>query len=483
MMARKTSLAFQDRFTTLLSYLLSGKAHSTVETEFRNALTPQGSTKAHKSKKSKESLPALMEALGEDNTPDSLDFNVYLKCFVHELRTPLASIAMGVEVLKTDPSDREEVFSDIANSFTFIDSILTNFSVIQESKIQLNTFEPFSVLQMVKSVQEVLPRNAEYKNVLIDTIVQPGLWEYYRGDAHNLAHVILNLLKNAIKYQDVSTKNLILIQIYAQPTTKPHSPSMPPPSSTSVPRGLSKVRGRTLSHKIPTLHPVCIAVSDSNAHLLPHIKERMFETFNSTSGSGLGLYICKNICDLHGGTIEHAFVRPRGNKFTVTLPLERCDPPVLRQRITPLPLDVGLPTLERLIHVVVVDDNELNCKMAFQLLERCTRIGKIHCCLDGQAALSIVLSPNETVDVVFLDRHMPDMDGLATARALREGGYNRWIVGLTGIDAPEDIQTFLDAGLEHVYAKPLTRAKLDRLVHMIQSEGSMRFSAAKMELG
>lgn len=480
MMARKTSLAFQDRFTTLLSYFLSGKTHSTVETGFRNALTPQGSTKAQKSK---ESLPALMEALGEDNTPDALDFNVYLKCFVHELRTPLASIAMGVEVLKTDPSDREEVFSDIANSFTFIDSILTKFSVIQESKIQLNTFEPFSVLQVVERVQEVLPRNAEYKNVLINTIVESGLWEYYRGDAHNLAHVILNLLKNAIKYQDASTKNLIVIQVYAQPTTKPHSPSMPAPSSASVPGNPSKAkakvkaRGRTFS--IPTtLHPVCIAVSDSNAHLLPHVKERLFETFNSTSGSGLGLYICKNICDLHGGTIEHTFVRPRGNKFTVTLPLERCDPPVLRQRITPLPSDVGLPTLERLINVVVVDDNELNCKMAFQLLERCSRIGKIHCCLDGQAALSIVLSPNEAVDVVFLDRHMPDMDGLATARALREGGYNRWIVGLTGSDTPEDIQTFLDAGLEHVYAKPLTRAKLDELVHVIQREGSMRLSAA-----
>ena len=64
-----------------------------------------------------------------------------------------------------------------------------------------------------------------------------------------------------------------------------------------------------------------IIICDNNNHILPHIKEHLFESFNSTSGSGLGLYICKSIVELHGGTIIHEYISPIGNKFIITLPL------------------------------------------------------------------------------------------------------------------------------------------------------------------
>ena len=75
-----------------------------------------------------------------------------------------------------------------------------------------------------------------------------------------------------------------------------------------------------------TEQTVCILVRDNNDPILPHIKDRLFESFNSTSGSGLGLYICKNIVTLHGGTIAHEFT-PTGNQFTIVLPLTMCQDP------------------------------------------------------------------------------------------------------------------------------------------------------------
>jgi hypothetical protein len=74
------------------------------------------------------------------------------------------------------------------------------------------------------------------------------------------------------------------------------------------------------------IQTVSITVNDNNPPILPHIKERLFESFNSTSGSGMGLYICKNIITLHGGTIAHDFTS-EGNQFTIVLPLTMCTDP------------------------------------------------------------------------------------------------------------------------------------------------------------
>ena len=82
-----------------------------------------------------------------------------------------------------------------------------------------------------------------------------------------------------------------------------------------------------------------IVICDNNPAILPHIKERLFQTFNSTSGSGLGLYICKTIVELHGGTISHEYIQPIGNKFIITLALEACSPPPTVGKRTPRPPD------------------------------------------------------------------------------------------------------------------------------------------------
>jgi signal transduction histidine kinase len=233
-----------------------------------------------------------------DKIPKRIDFNLYLKCFVHELRTPLSTISYSLQILNDNYSEsqKKETLQDVKESLDFIETILTKFSVIQNMNITLNPFEQFSIKQIINRIKSLLPHNSQYNNIDFD-INAYGIHDYYLGDPYNLNHVIINLIKNAIKYQDMSHKNKISIRVL------PHFDD----SSDLIDEKMQKIN---------------IIISDTNPHILPHIKNRLFESFNSTSGSGLGLYISKSIIELHNGIIYHEYIQPIGNRFTITIPLE-----------------------------------------------------------------------------------------------------------------------------------------------------------------
>jgi signal transduction histidine kinase len=88
-------------------------------------------------------------------TLNEIDFNVYLKCFIHELRTPISTISLGLNLLKEGESDseRQQTIKDISRSVTFIEQILTKFANIQEGNIVLNAFEPFSMKKLIATVE------------------------------------------------------------------------------------------------------------------------------------------------------------------------------------------------------------------------------------------------------------------------------------------------------------------------------------------
>jgi len=363
-----------------------------------------------------EAILNIIDDIDSNLYNQTFDFNIYLKCFIHELRTPLSSISISFELLNenTPITQLTEIKKDIKNSIYFIDKILTKFSVIQDSNIKLNPFEPFCIVTLLENIKNLLPHNLEYHNIIFQINIQSNIHSWYLGDSHNLSHVIINLLKNAVKYQNMETKNIIIIELYKRQILnndlqKPKAPSMPNPSSKFQRRTNIKESAISVKH-VETHVDIIISISDNNNHILPHIKEKLFETFNSTSGSGLGLYICKTIIDLYNGTIEHEYIQPHGNKFIIKLKLEMCKEQI-NKNITPTQSKLTSIKSPKKYHICIVDDNELNCKLMFQLLSQINIHNNVEICMNGKVTIQMMQSKKDIIEVIFLDKYMPEMNG------------------------------------------------------------------------
>jgi CheY-like chemotaxis protein len=188
-------------------------------------------------------------------------------------------------------------------------------------------------------------------------------------------------------------------------------------------------------------------------------------------GSGLGLWISKEIVNLHHGKIA---VRSeglgQGSTFEVSLPVY-CETPNLgakflstsasERKITSLPLHTPSPPptgSNQPRHVLVVDDAASNRKLVSRLLKSKGFI--CHEAENGQECVDKVLAGEHPYEFILLDYEMPVMDGPSAARRLREEKCDLLIIGVTGNVLPEDKAHFISQGANLVMPKPLDITEL-----------------------
>ena len=167
-------------------------------------------------------------------------------------------------------------------------------------------------------------------------------------------------------------------------------------------------------------------------------------------GSGLGLYIVKNIMEAHGGSV-HVESRPGNTSFTLSFP-----PVHTRLQDSASSESPEDAFQANATHVLLVDDDRLCRTLTKRLLLRegirVEECGNGHRCLE--------LCRTTAYDVILLDKEMPEFDGIEVAKQLRAGGYLGTIVGLTGTADSESLNEFLGSGVDHVVTKPASSRKL-----------------------
>lgn len=481
------------------------------------------------------------------------NYHLYLKCLIHELRTPVSTISMGLDILldgaKMD-ADKQTI-NDLKKSIKYIENTFNKFMIIQDGNLVLNPYEAVSISQLIRIIETLLYYNFKKTNTKFTYHIAAGIQDWVFCDMHNIKHVFVNLLKNALKYQDPSRENKVTIDIAKVPSRepittnniKPKAPDRPMASkhggggvlyrSRSISPGKlgmdssqpsiipiseetassAKFRtafGRSLREPPPPQYQtIQISISDTNSHILPNIKEHLFETFNTTSGSGLGLYICKNIIDLHGGTIEHEFIEPRGNRFVITIPLEICrdmttivaehgsntnlasasnnafssfnlavEPDIphdlsVSHRTSKNPSPLGScklspsPKYDKKYTAIIIDDSLLNRKMLYKVLNITGFFRKVYTGDDNPESIKRLYENIQSIDIVFIDKNMPYMCGTEIVGGLRKRGYNGWIVGLTG----EEDRVFAGCGLDFICIKPVEKKKIDDIMEQIVKMG------------
>jgi two-component system CheB/CheR fusion protein len=258
--------------------------------------------------------------------------------------------------------------------------------------------------------------------------VDPNVPLHLIGDEGRLRQVLVNLGGNAVKFTERGE-----IELTVRPGGSPSTPGRV--------RLIFSVRDTGIG--IPAEHMGSIFESFSQVKRSSHVAQE---------GTGLGLSIAKQLVGLMGGEIWAESQRWSGSVFSFTAEFE---PAGEVERKDEAASPGAPPAIASRLRILVAEDSTVNQLLARELLER--QGHTVVVAGNGREALEALA--REPFDLVFMDVQMPEMDGMETARAIREGtvpGVPRDIpiVALTAHVLKGDRERFLAAGMDDYIAKP-----------------------------
>jgi PAS domain S-box-containing protein len=364
----------------------------------------------------------------------------FLATLSHELRTPLSAILGWTQVLLRGESPKgpdeqkraiEVIDRNARAQIQLIDDLL-DLSRIMTGKIRLDLHQ-ISFAGVVEAAVDSATPTADAKGIRLKAILG-ATQDVVSADGARLQQVVWNLLTNAIKFTPKGGQVQVLLQ-------------------------------RVNSHLELNVSDTGIGIP---ASYLPHVFDRFSQKDSSTTrafgGLGLGLAICKQLVELHGGMIRAASQgEGMGATFSVQLPLSIVHLQDEKTRIHPTTEAeraeiLALPRLEG-VHVFVVDDEPDARDLLRTVLQ--DQGGKVTCFDSAQDALAALKTIKPTV--LVCDVGMPKMDGYQLIRALRaEESRSERIpaVALTAFARAEDRKRCLAAGFQAHLAKPFDVGEL-----------------------
>ncbi len=365
----------------------------------------------------------------------------FLANMSHEVRTPLNGIlGLSRMLLDGDMEDAQRKIADLvlgsAESLLVIVNDILDFSKVESGHLELEQIE-YDPRDVIRSVVQLNETRATEKGLVLEIRLSPDLPARLCGDPARLQQVLNNLVSNATKF---SNHGRVRIEV------EPHG-------------------------VLPAPRLLRFSVTDEGAGIPPEAKERIFDPFAQADasttrrfgGTGLGLSICKHLVELMGGTIDVQSEPGQGSTFSFTIP-QNNSPAVLTTKELALgsPADPCAPPEPPLaLRVLLAEDNKINRLVAVNQLE------KLGCMVDsvedGQAAVEAALE--KTYDLIFMDCHMPVLDGYGATRDIRR----RWtrqepvrIIALTANAMQGERERCLDCGMDEYLSKPFDAAGLRR---------------------
>ncbi len=359
--------------------------------------------------------------------------SLFLANMSHEIRTPMNGMLSLVQVLRTtklDEKQREYLESiDRAGAIlmSLIDDLL-DLSRIESGKLDVNvkTFKLWAFLEDILFQVEYL--FDDKKDVHFNVDVEDGLPVCLITDDIRLKQVVINLINNAVKFTSYGEVNFIM-------------------------------NGEMLDDDNFNLH---IEISDTGMGIPEDKIDSIFEPFQQLSptriynkGVGLGLPISKKIIDALGGKIKIDSVVDKGSRFILDFSFPVSD--ICKIKEDKVIAGVFLEP----VSILLVEDDEIS-----QLAVKTWLTGKGHKIIlveNGQQAIDY-LQENK-VDVILMDVHMPEMDGIKATKLIKEQNLSQApIIGMTASVMNDERKSYIAAGMDVLVEKPVNFENLISIV-------------------
>ena len=351
----------------------------------------------------------------------------FLSNMSHEIRTPINAILGLLDIVKRQlPAESLEVHKYLdmmtfssKNLLGLVNDIL-EIEKIEAGKVDLieRKFEP---LEEVKLLQKLYQPLFEEKGLYLKLTYGTNDGYSMLGDSLKFNQILTNLLRNAFKFTQ-------------------HG-------------GVEMRYSEILEGELAT---VSIEISDTGIGIPEEKLERIFERFlqvetgytRKFEGTGLGLSITRMLVEAMGGSIEVKSKQGGGSTFSVKVTLRRLDKSDTENR-----QEHSSDTMYPDRKVLVVEDNPMNVLVLTKLLHQFEIVADVA----GNGTEAVKMCKEEDYDLIFMDIHMPEMDGHEASRKIREAGCSGPVVALSANITKKSIQEAKEAGMQDYITKPFTR--------------------------
>ncbi len=345
----------------------------------------------------------------------------------------------AIKALKSDDTTvKDDAFRSIlalAGSLLETKKDLLTHAKLDAGKVEVDNVD-YNFRERLRAAGRPFEQKVANDRKTLSFFIDNKIPEFVYGDDIHMGRVVNNLISNAVKFIPAGSGTIFV---------------------NAVVNGEIDENG-----KFETV----IQVIDNGIGMSQEQQSRVFQKFEQAEkgtsrrygGTGLGLSISKNLVELMGGEISVSSVEGQGTIFTIKLPTQvGQEPPSVEKASPPAPNEFAGKKL------LLVDDVEINLDITSEILaESGIEIDLAH---DGQEAVEkLKASPNK-YDVVFMDLHMPNMDGYEAAKAIRELGVKVPIVAMSADNYAETFEECQSCGMNNHLPKPL---EIDRIAEILR---------------
>ncbi|MCL2214980.1 MAG: ATP-binding protein [Treponema sp.] len=380
----------------------------------------------------------------------------FLANMSHEIRTPMNVILGVTELLiqhTTLPAEIEEGLGKIYSSCVMLLGIINDildFSKIEAGKMDIMPAQ-YKTADMISDSMHLNMMHINSKPIEFELQIDENVPANLLGDEIRIKQILNNILSNAFKY---TSAGKVTMSVTAKPSVK--------------------INEIILELKI----------CDTGPGMKKEELDRLFDEYSrfnqeknvTIEGTGLGLFITRQLVTLMNGEIHVQSEPGKGSVFTICLPQETIDTEVLGKETVSNFKDKQMSYFSRRKRgqierspmpygsVLIVDDVETNLYVAVGLM-KLYRL-KIDTAQTGYEAIEKIKS-GKVYDIIFMDHMMPEMDGMEAAMHIRNLGYTAPIVALTANALIGQAEIFLENGFDEFISKPIDIRQLDSILNKL----------------
>lgn len=373
----------------------------------------------------------------------------FLSSMSHEIRTPLnAIVGLSEDITLYKDQVPKEVYEDsidIQNaSHTLLEIVgnILDINKIESDKMELIESK-YNFREEIEGMVRVTITRIGEKNINFHLYIAPDIPYELIGDKGKVKEIINNLLTNSIKYTDEGEISLKITCV------------------------------NDLNKNVCNL---IISCQDTGKGIKKENISRLFTKFDrldverntTTEGTGLGLAITKGLTDMMGGKINVQSQYGKGSIFMVTIPqtIAEVEMPLTNtQAIDLRRINDALIEKYKGMHILIVDDNKLNIKVARKAIADFGFI--IDEALDGYECLEKIQN-GEKYDLILMDIMMPNMSGETCLKKLKENpSFNTPVIALTADAVAGAKERYLNEGFKDYLQKPFSREQMKEKLNNI----------------